>query len=482
MEPTEIEPVEIPPVNENTLEQVTKSRADSDMPPSGLSKDHALQSVQPEFVAETLEVPTFLKDVVNYLQKNEPKLWQWHAKQHESEQSIEETRLALLQHTYRLSADSHAHVYASAWKIASLLDIEADITLYQAQAHLHGAENHANASLFFMPNEVHVVFYGTVLNDFSADEVGCILAHELCHYRLNTLAQGDYRIANELLQSLDGVADHNSYHETARLCHLFTEIYCDRGALCVYRDIALSVNVLVKVTTGLQQVDAASYIVQSAEVVKKLSDKGKSGAKNISHPEMHLRVGVMNTWYEQVVAPAQDVPLTEKKDKTDTKPAEKVIQQLILGEANLEQLNVLARADQAMLTKAFLQYFLQPKWVQTPLVMAHARLFFHDLDVSKQRQSAHLFRDEAAFLATCQEHKSVCDMLYSYMLLDFATVDAEISDAMLAHATRWATKLDMLAAFEKVAVKEVKNITKKLFARIVAEADAVIAEVETHQA
>jgi hypothetical protein len=96
-----------------------------------------------------------------------------------------------------------------------------------------------------------------------------------------------------------------------------------------------------------------------------------------------------------------------------------------------------------------LEILLQPKWFQTPAVLGHARLFFDDFQPTNGSAPAPI--DDLKF-ADARLREYLC-----YVLLDFATADPELDDLPIAAALEVSRQLDLDAAFEKLAAKELKR-------------------------
>src|SRR6059058_3587722 len=133
----------------------------------------------------------------------------------------------------------------------------------------------------------------TLLN---AEELKSVIGHELAHYHLWERDAGELHIADRLIHAAANDPRASASHEqTARRYQLYTEIFADRGSLCVTGDPNPVVAGLVKIQTGLSQVSAPSYFKQAEEIFA----KGKVAAKGISHPEAFIRARALALWQEQ---------------------------------------------------------------------------------------------------------------------------------------------------------------------------------------
>src|SRR5262245_32092722 len=102
--------------------------------------------------------------VVGYLQQHEPEVWAWACTQKARSEHIEEVRANLLRNSYRLEADAHPEIHTALREAMQRLGIDAPATLYQA-----GGQE-MNASLVFVPGEIHVVLLGQILERLSESE------------------------------------------------------------------------------------------------------------------------------------------------------------------------------------------------------------------------------------------------------------------------------------------------------------------------
>jgi Zn-dependent protease with chaperone function len=116
-------------------------------------------------------------EVREYLKSREPELWNWFASAQAKSDYTENLRLELLKSTYRLDSEGHAELYASLNEATAKLQLNIPVTLYQAQN-----SSQLNASLFFIPEEGHIVFSGPVFNLLNAEELKSVIGHELEAY------------------------------------------------------------------------------------------------------------------------------------------------------------------------------------------------------------------------------------------------------------------------------------------------------------
>lgn len=369
-----------------------------------------------------LEPLPYHLEVREYLKSQERELWKWFASAQAKADYTENLRLELLKSTYRLAPEGHADLYANLNDAKAKLQLDIPVTLYQAQ---NGSQ--LNAALFFIPEEGHIVFSGPVFNLLSAEELKSVLGHELAHYHLWRRDGGEFHIAGRLLQAVSNDPRASASHEqTARRYQLYTEIFADRGSLSVTGEVNSVVAGLVKVQTGLSHVSAEGYLKQAEEIFAKRN----VATEGASHPEAFIRARALALWQE-------------KREDATAK-----IVHMIEGSATLDELDLLGQAAMARKTRRLLEYLLQPKWIQTPAVLGHARLFFDDFKPSSTR-------DPATLAELKSEDPKIAEYL-CYLLLDFVTADPELDEMPLAAALEVCEQLELQSQFERIAARELK--------------------------
>jgi Zn-dependent protease with chaperone function len=384
----------------------------------------------------------------DFLKSEEPEVWKWYASQKVREEQAEAVRFDLLKATYRIERDSHPELYATAEDVARRLSLEIPVTIYQAQN-----PRGLNASLAYLPNEGHVVLHGPVTTSLTDPEFRALLAHELSHLLLWQGWQGEFLVVDQILAALthDRRAD-NAHFASARLFQLYNEIFCDRGALLVAQDPLVVISMLVKVDTGVDHVDAASYLRQADEIFAK--QRGRSDGK--THPESFIRARALQIWH----AGGDDVAAR--------------IAEMIEGPLAFEDLDLLAQKTVSALTRRLLERLLAPKWMQTDLTLGHARLFFDDFSACTDGKC------DSALPADLQTIDKPLVDYYCYVLLDFASVDAELEELPLAAALAMAEELGIKPRFLEIAKKELK-LRKSQWDRIDREKHDLIAKAESEQ-
>ena len=364
----------------------------------------------------------------DYLKSNERELWHWFASAEAQADFTESLRLDLLKSTYRLDSEGHPDLFQTALEVKERLQLDIPVTLYQAQNSLG-----TNASLYYIPGEGHVVFSGPVLTLLCADELKSVIGHELAHFHLWARENGEFLIADRLIQAV--AADPRaaaSHAQTARRYQLYTEIFADRGSLCATGQLNPVIAGLVKIQTGLAQVSAPAYLKQAEEVFT----RGNVATEEHSHPEAFIRARALSLWHDQPENAAAQIAA------------------MIEGADGLDELDLIGQGRLAQSTRRLLEYLLQPKWFQTPAVLGHARLFFADIEPGATRRPELLeglkFSDRGT-----REY-------LGYVLLDFVTADPELDEMPLAAALELSRELDLSTDFEKLVTKELKMKARDL--------------------
>lgn len=373
----------------------------------------------------------YQRAIVDYLKTEDPEVWQWFAKHRQDDaQQAAAARLDLLKSTYRIERQTQPDLYALAEEVAAALELHLPITLYQAQ-HPHGL----NASIVYLPGQAHLVLSGPLGASLTATELKAVFGHELAHRLQWEDRGGDYRIAAHVLDALaNDPAATPVYAATARLFALYTELFCDRAAWLVTRDLAATVSTLVKVSTELTEVSAESYLRQADEIFSHEDVR----TEGVSHPETYIRARALRLW-------------TEQGDE-----AEMAISAMLEGPLALADLDLLGQRRVAALTRRLLDRLLAPPWFQSERVLAHARGFFEDYAPPPAGAADETLADD---LAT--RDPSLQDY-YCYLLLDFATVDRDLEELPLAAALTLGKQLALADRLKEIALKEMKLTKKRL--------------------
>jgi len=350
--------------------------------------------------------------VVDYLRRYEPEVWKWSGARSTSAEKIESLRSALLRDTYRIDEEAHRDIHAALSLAMTRLGIAAPATLYQSPGEM-------NASLIFVPGEVHIIAQGPLLERLSGDELLAVFGHELSHYLLWSRDEASFLVADRILNDALTASDAISHRETYRRYVLYTELFADRGSAIAAGAVAPAVSALVKINTGMGMVDAAAYLRQAAEIESKEDRRSEAP----SHPETFIRARALALWWER----APDL--------------EQWIASRLQGPLDLECLDLPGQLRMQELTRGFLAHFLAGTALASDAVLAQLRMMFPDWQDNEPVIGIEHFGSGTA-------GDSVRNYLNALML-DVALADPDQRDAALLRAGQLAKTLGSLESLHK---------------------------------
>ena len=383
--------------------------------------------------ARTLEPLDYHEDVVAYLKRHEPHAWDWSASGASGEE-VDELRTAMLRDTYRLEPAGHPQVFDACRTAMDRLGIEAPVTIYQAN------DGTMNAALFYVPDEIHLVFFGPVLERLDQAELLALMGHELAHYRLWSLAGGDhYRASRVLDHAVSYAGAKPSHRETARLLSLYTELFADRGAATAAEDPAPAIAVLLKAMTGLTNVDADAYLRQAQEV----EARGDT-SQGLSHPEGYLRARALMLWWNG--DPELDSWLRKH----------------LHGPLSIEALDLLGQDRLTRMTRDFLARFVAAIDAPGDEIETQLRAVFPDFDREEETPI------DLAEIGAERIDDATRDYFIALMF-DLAMADPDATDAVMRAAARPAEEIGATDRLTAALRRELKW-TKARSDRLVADA------------
>lgn len=414
------------------------------------------------------------KVISRHLEEKESGLWSWFRSDNFSTRYIESAKLELLKTTYRLPEQGHESIYAIANKARLHLNINLPLTIYQSQ----GASSSANAALVFFEDELALVLDGNILELLNEDELLALFGHELAHHKLFSMQQGYFFSTARLLDWCCNQPDcPPAYFETYRLYQIYTEIFADMGALSVSENLESSVSCLVKVSTGLKEVSARSYLSQAEEILQ----QQKSGSEGSSHPEIFLRARVLEIISKSDFlmnnSEANDLEVNTSKDShsmesksegsdlhesissesntsesnTDGVDTLQQIRSLVERAIDVKQLDIPAQKYLTNVTRRLIDVFTSEKFLRTEHSEMLAREYFPSFEWCEPVADTKVLTEEILILSD-NSKDYLC-----YVLLDFATVDADGGDVDLAASLIFSEHIGLFDRYEPVARKELKR-------------------------
>ncbi len=356
----------------------------------------------------------------------------------------DELQEALLRSAYRLDPASHPAVHAAATRAASALGVTVPVVVYQFE----GSDG-ANAELIFRPGEAIVAFSGNTLGLLHGDELTAAFGHELAHHLLWSTDGGRILTADRLLAGLTMDARTPPvYYETARRYDLATELYADRGARLACGDLGAAIRSLVKVATGLAEVDDVAYLAQAEAA------NPRSGSRGQTHPETVLRAWVLARW--------------DPGGAADEAEAVAAVAALLQPALDLDHLDLIDADRLAGVTRTLVMESLAAgEWLRTEPVLGHARQFF---PVEAGGTGAAVrFPDGLAVTPIPAGASTETQRYLAYVLLDLATVDPDHDDPALIELLAVARLAGLGPAFDGVIRKEL-GIGERAVAKLSAAA------------
>ncbi len=382
----------------------------------------------------------------DYLKNDEPEVWAWFAANRVRKEQTDAVRFELLKSTYRIERSSNTAWYDAAEQAASALALDLPITLYQAQEPVG-----LNASLAYVPGEAHIVLHGSVAATLTDLEFRAVLAHELGHLLLWQGWDGEFLVVDQLLSALTHDPRAETPHfASARLFALYTEIFCDRASLLATGDLLPTVAMLIKVSTGLKEVSADSYLQQAEEVFS----QGAAKAAEWTHPEAFIRARALRLWSE-------GDPVTDSKTGL-----------MIEGCPALESLDLVTQKRAAVWTRRLIDAMLAWPWMQSEPVLNHVRRFFDDY-APPATQDAEQQTDGSLAELLATDDAAMQDY-YCFVLLDLVTVDRDLEQLPLAAALVLTDRLGWKERFMDHARREMR-LRKSQLERIDQQKDELLA-------
>ncbi len=393
-----------------------------------------------------LEPLAYHKKLRDHL-KSRKKTWQWFKDEKVKTQQVESFKKDLLKNTYRLDQDSHSSLYNIAKEICGVLNIDAQVIFYQENNSIQ-----LNASISIIENEAHIVFSGTILQLLDDRQLKALIAHELSHYLFFKIEDGDYEVTQRIVLALaNDSRSEDSIIETARIFQLYLELFCDAGAFKVCREHYSVIQMLIKLNTGLTEVNAQSYLDQAKEIIS----QEEESTNQTTHPESYIR------------SIALDLKARKEKDY------EEKLHQLIEGKWDINSLDIFEQEATRKLTLNFIQLILKPQWMNSAAVTNHAQQYFSDFKRSVEVDISTLSRK--------LKHTTPSTKSYlCYVLLDFSRIDSALEKLPLAHTLEIAELLELQEDYERILRKELK-MTIRDFKKLKEDAMSDLSKVTENQ-
>lgn len=356
--------------------------------------------------------------------KSRKKTWNWFSGEKLREKQIQEFKRDLLKNTYRMDREAYPELYATADEVCEKLSIDAEVFIYQ-----ENNSTHLNAGISSLNSEAHIVLSGNLISLLTKEEMKALLAHELSHYLFYKIDGEEFEIVQRIILALANDArSEDAIIETARIFQLYLELFCDAGSLKVCEDYKVIISTLVKLNTGLSEVNAESYLEQAKEIMK----GEKQATQNKSHPESYIR--------------SLAIFLRSERDEDYLDKIEK----MICGPLDLNTLDIFEQVEMSDFTNDIIQLIVRPKWINTATVMNLCQKYYSSFSKKENVENVERIGEEIE-----GAHHSVRDYV-CYVLLDFAKVDGDLEGLGMAHTLQIAELLSLSKEYEKIIRKELK--------------------------
>lgn len=356
--------------------------------------------------------------------KSRKKTWDWFSGEKLKEQQIHEFKTNLLKNTYRMDREAYPELYETADEICRKLAIDAKVFIYQ--------ENNStqfNAGISVVNSEAHIMLSGNLINLLTKEEMKALLAHELSHYLFYKIDNEEYEIAQRIVLALaNDTRSEDAIIETARIFQLYLELFCDAGSLKVCEDHHVVIRTLVKMNTGLSEVNPTSYLEQAKEIMK----GDNESSQHHSHPESYIRSLALMLRFEN------NEEYLEK------------IKKMICGPLNLSSLDIFEQVEMSELTDDLIQLIVRPKWINTASVMNLCTKYFSNFRKLEDLTSVEIITEQIE-----NSHNSVKDYV-CYVLLDFSKVDSDLEGLGMGHTLQIAELLSISKEYESIVRKKLK--------------------------
>jgi hypothetical protein len=362
--------------------------------------------------------------------KSQNKTWQWFSEKKVQDEQRETYKTDLLKNTYRIEQNTEPKLYEILDIAKEKLGITLPVTIYQSQN-----IDTNNAGIVFFDDEAHIILSGATLKLLNEKELLALMGHELSHYILYKIENGDFEVTQRIITTI--AADYASeifYFETSRLFQLYTELFCDLGALKVCEDLDVCINTLVKMNTGFEKVSAESYLKQANEILDRMNE----GSIGVTHPESFIRAKSLQLF------------------QTDKETYYEEVEKIVTGKHDLLQLNLFSKQLVFDVTKSLVSIILKPNWVQSESVIALYKLYFQVYD-----KNPDAFIDEK-IKAKIAKSKTNLKEYYAYVMLDFALCDTDLKDGFIGHILDISEQLELDEELKTILKKELK-LTEKPF-------------------
>jgi hypothetical protein len=360
------------------------------------------------------------RQVLNYLKVSEKDVFNWYESAVSKSNYADAMRLELLKSSYRLERKSHPGLYSISDEVLKVMELDCPLTLYKSN------EGGTGAAIFYSPEEIHISLYGNILEKLNEDELKAVIAHEVGHFDLFSMENSQFLICSRILYAAAEKNDTDPAHdETYRRFGLVSEIFADRNAYHITGDIKSMVSTLVKIETGMNEVDPDAYLRQVDDILA----SGKIESQGLTHPEIYIRCAALKMFID------------------DPETADEKIFKLISNSLSIKNTDLIEQLTLCSLTQSFIEELLKPTIFQDELLQSQAK--FYDSEDLQQSPIENF------------DWQSIDDETRDYfisLIFDFSFVNPDLKDAMLC----WGNYICVDKGWDKqYSLKLTKNFKYK---------------------
>jgi hypothetical protein len=319
------------------------------------------------------------------------------------EEQLVASQTDLLKNARQLSREGEPALFEAIDRVREALELtDLRVTAYQAADQ---SGNELNTSTIFLPGEAHLVLKGSHLEKLDKQELMAVIAREMAHVRLYTLADGEIGVADRIVKSIVNDAGSGPvYLETARLFSLYTEIYCDRCAYTVLGDATAVITMLEKPDSLLTAVS---------------------------------RTRALHLWRDQGEAAVQEIA------------------RMIEGVPDFGRMDLLFREELNALTYDVLQEYLRPGWFRTEPIIGLGKQYFPNWG---EREGGRAAEEMASVIGGM--HIDI-RTYFAYVLLDFVLADPSLGAMAGGRALEFAGLMRIADVYDTICQKELQLNDKK---------------------
>ena len=309
-------------------------------------------------------------------------------------------------------------------------------------------------------DRIDLVLTGDVEELLNSNEFLALVGRQLGQVHLWQAQDGGVWVAEQILSTTCQEPNASeSWHETLRLHHLYSEIYCDRWAYRAAEDFHA-------VVASIQKLSLDDALCEPATILDKVNKAlGLAGSEATSDmalpdipelPDIQIRALAIDWWYR------------------GSEGFDEQLVDLVEGREDLSGLSLLKQGHWQRWTRDALVHLLKPAWRRTRLTLNHAGLFYSGNDLPESAQQSVESLDRQIRSASESMREYAC-----YLLLDFSMCDSQIKEVALAQALEWAQRWGCESLFQEIARRELR-LRKSQVDALLNEAATILAEAERH--